>query len=353
MAALDARTLPSSWYTDPAIHRLEQERIFRRSWQYAGRADQAAEPGSYFPARAGDVPILVTRDRDGVLRAFVNVCRHRGSEVVLEAGRRETVQCHYHAWTYGLDGSLRSAPRTDREPGFDASELSLLPVAVESWGPFLFVNPDPEAPPLADALGRMPALLAEGGLDVDALRFHSRVAFELETNWKVAAENFLECYHCAVAHPSLAQALDVSPDAYVLEAEGLLLSQFARPHARDGRPLAYDPHGEIEQGQFHLLFPNFKLNVVPGRPNLSAGVMLPQGPERTVGFFDYFFGADVPEEWIAEMLAFDDQVGLEDKGLVESVQRGHRSGMVEHGRLLLSSEHLIAHYERLVTAALE
>ena len=166
----------------------------------------------------------VTRARDGELRAFLNVCRHRGHVVANGSGTRETLQCPYHAWTYGLDGRLRAAPRSDREPGFEADELGLLQIGVDTWGPFVFVNPDPNADPLADALGDVPARLAEI-LDVDALEFRFRTEFELDVNWKVSCENFLECYHCAVAHPGFSAAVDVSPDAYRLEAHGLVSSQ--------------------------------------------------------------------------------------------------------------------------------
>jgi choline monooxygenase len=344
-------TLPADWYIDPGVLRLEHDRIFRHVWQYAGRLDQVTQPGDFFTYRAGIVPVVVTRDREGELRGFVNVCRHRGSEVVREAaGHRRSLQCHYHAWTYGLDGTLQAAPRSDREPGFDRSELSLLPVQVETWGPFVFVNPDADAPPLAGTLGRLPELVAEGGIDVDTLHFHHRSEFAVDANWKVACENFLECYHCPVAHPGFSAVIDVSPEAYKLEAGETFLSQYTTARGRsDG---GYDPHGEIEYGQFHLLWPNVVVNVAPGRPNLSIGPIVPDGPERTTRFLDYFFGEDVDESWIEGLVAFDDQVGREDKDLVASVQRGLRSGMVERGRLLLNSEHLIHDFQRRVAEAL-
>jgi choline monooxygenase len=147
------RTLPYDWYTDPAVLRLEQDRLFGRSWQYAGRLDQVAEPGQLATAWAGSVPVVLARARDGELRGFVNVCRHRGHVLCEEDTRRETIQCPYHAWTYALDGSLRSAPRADREPGFDRESFGLVGVSVEAWGPFVFVNPDPAAGRLSDALG--------------------------------------------------------------------------------------------------------------------------------------------------------------------------------------------------------
>ena len=163
------------------------------------------------------------RDRDGALRALVNVCRHRGAEVVAGAGRCTTLQCHYHAWTYGLDGTLRAAPRSS---GLDRDALGLRAAAVDTWGPFVFVHAEAAPPPLADALGGLPDLVARGGLDVDALASTS-AQYELKANWKVAVENYLECYHCAVAHPGFADVIDVDQEAYRLEAGPTFASHFA------------------------------------------------------------------------------------------------------------------------------
>src|SRR5215210_1998894 len=133
------QTLPWSWYTDPEVLRREQERIFRSAWQYVGHEGMVAEHGDQFPAEAGDVPVLVVRDGDET-RAFLNVCRHRGSQLVDVRGSSATIQCPYHAWTYGLDGSLLAAPRAEREPQFDPAGLSLVELRLERWGPLLFVN---------------------------------------------------------------------------------------------------------------------------------------------------------------------------------------------------------------------
>jgi phenylpropionate dioxygenase-like ring-hydroxylating dioxygenase large terminal subunit len=346
----DSRTLPWSWYSDPAVLRLEQERIFGRSWHYAGHTGQLAEPGSFVATRAGNLPIVVVRDREGDLRGFVNVCRHRGSVICVGEGRRETLQCPYHAWTYGLDGSLLNAPRSNSEPGFDASELGLVPIRIEAWGPFVFANPDRDAAPLADHLGELPALLANGGVDIDAVAFHQRAEGEYEANWKVCSENFLECYHCATAHPSFSKAIDVAPDAYTLEVRPGLLTQYGPP--RNGGGGVYDAEGEIARGQFHLLFPNTVVNVMPGRPNLSIGPIVPLAAGRTYRFLDYFFGAAADEAWIADYLELDTQVGVEDRELVERVQAGTEAGAVEHGVLMARSERLIAEFQSLVTDAL-
>ena len=348
------RTLPYAWYTDPAVLRVEQERIFARSWQYATRADLVAEPGSMTPAWAGSLPVLVVRGSDGELRAFVNVCRHRGHVLCQADAQLETIQCPYHAWTYDLDGTLRNAPRAEREDAFDRETLSLVPVSAEAWGPFVFVNPDRDAGPLASALGGLPRLLADGGVEIDRLRFHSRAeSDEYACNWKVCAENFLECYHCAVAHPSLAKTLDVSQEAYVLEHEGTLLSQFGPPRERESVGVRLQPGTDtVSRGQFHFLFPSTVVNVMPGRQNLSIGPIVPREQERTYRFLDYFVGDDLDEEWLKGFLELDEQVGAEDRVLVEAVQRGIASGGLDSGVLLPESEQLIARFQELVLEAL-
>src|ERR687897_957031 len=327
----DGRTIPFDWYSDPAALRLERERIFRRVWQYAGRADQVAEPGAFFTCDLGGVPIVVVRDDTGGLRAFLNVCRHRGSLVCEGEGRRASLQCPYHAWTYGLDGSLRAAPRSDRVPGFD--------------------NPDADAEPLAETLAELPELLGASGLDVDSLRFLKRASGpEYAANWKVCTENFLECYHCQVAHPGFSKVVDVSVDAYVLEESTRFSTQYGP--VRESWQGDFDPRGPIERGQFHFVWPNLTINVMPGHANLSIGPIVPTGPETTTRRLDYFVGPDVDGAWIAEMLEFDDQVGAEDRVLVERVQKGLRGGGVEHGRLMGESERLIAHFQALLLDAL-
>jgi choline monooxygenase len=350
--ATDVTTLPYRWYSDPRVAELEREHVFRRSWQYAGHLGDLDGPASMFPAEVGGYPIVVVRDREHRLRGFLNVCRHRGTVLVSEPQRRGTIQCPYHAWTYGLDGELRGAPRSREEPGFAREELGLRPVAVDTWGPFVFANPDPDAAPLAEALGDLPAVVAENGLDIDSLEFHRRVPYEIHANWKIAIENYLECYHCAVNHPGLVDVIDER--ALQTETHDLRLSQFApvAQAALDG-DAPYDARGEIARGQFHILFPATKLNAEPGRPNLSIGPVWPVAPDRCAGWLDYFFAPDATDDFKRDFYAFDDQVGAEDAALIEAVQRGVSSGALDHGRLLLASEDLIASFQRILRERIE
>jgi choline monooxygenase len=337
-------TLPYGWYADPEILRREQELIFRPAWQYVGHTGQLAAPG-YFASAVGQTPVVVTRDREGVLRGLVNVCRHRGHVVAEGEGARESLQCPYHAWTYGLDGRLRAAPRSEEEPEFPQDELGLVPVAVDTWGPFVFANAGAEPEPLSQALGSLPAQVAELGLDVDSLVFHSRWEAEIDANWKIVCENFLECYHCPVAHPGFSDVIDVSPEAYVLSSDGRLSTQH-------GPVRTANLQGTLPRSQFHFLWPNLEINIFPGEPNISIGPSFPRAPARTYRMLDYFFGPDVEQAWIDDLLAFDDQVGNEDQALVESVQRGVASGALEHGMLMSRSEQLIGHFQALTAAAL-
>jgi phenylpropionate dioxygenase-like ring-hydroxylating dioxygenase large terminal subunit len=348
-------TLPAPWYSDAGVAERERERIFTRTWQYGGPADQVAEAGSYMTTRAGHIPIVVARDEDGMLRSFVNVCRHRGHVVASGSGCRATLQCPYHAWTYGLDGSLRRAPRSERVPGFDPSGFSLLPVAVDTWGPFLFVNPNPDAAPLGETLGELPAIVARSGLDLETLRFHSHHEWPIEANWKIALENYLECYHCPTAHPGFSKVIDVDPDSYALSVSPTFSSQIGPVRASALEPngkAAYVPVGEVIHSQYHFLWPNTTINIAPGPANISLERWVPDGTGRTIEVTDYWFGADVPESIVEELLEWDDQVGREDTDLVISVQAGLDSRTVLQGRLMGDSEQLIADFQRRVHDAL-
>jgi choline monooxygenase len=254
------------------------------------------------------------------------------------------LQCPYHAWTYDLDGGLRAAPRAAEDPAFHAERFGLVPVSVGTWGPFVFANPDPDAGPLQEALADLPQVVADHGLDVDGLRHNGRFHYTIRANWKIALENFLECYHCPVNHPGLVEVIDER--RLVLEAAGLRTSQFApvHPRALDGRgPL--DAREGVQAGQNHLWFPTLKFNVLPGYPNLSIGPLWPTGPETCEGYLDYYFADETPADWIEELFAFDEQVGAEDTALVEAAQRGTGAGVIEHGWVLGGAETLIGHFQ--------
>jgi choline monooxygenase len=346
-------SLPAAWYTSPAVLERERERIFHRGWQYVGPAEQVAGEGGYLTAPVGEIPVVVVRDRSG-LNAFVNVCRHRRHPVMSGAGTCRLMRCPYHAWTYGLDGTLRAAPRGDDEEGFAKEDYPLLPVRVETWGPLVFVNPDPGAAPLSASLAGVSESIAASGLELEQLRFHGREEWSASANWKVMLENYLECYHCPVAHPGFSAVVDVRPDQYTLHAGGEVFSQVApvRAAARQGtRKTAYDAAGTVSQAQYHLLWPNSTLDLNPGHPNLTVTAWTPGAPDQTGGFADSFFGPDVPEAWAQSLIEFNRQVGVEDDALTDAVQRGLRAGLPVQGRFLSKSEALVIAFQRRVLDA--
>ena len=348
-AALEqGETLPATWYTEPAYFAREQARIFRRSWQYVGLTEQVARPGDFFTARAGDVPIIVARDKQGELRGHVNVCRHRGSQLVnVEQGNRATLQCGYHAWTYNLDGSLRAAPGMRDEPEFDTACYALVPVQVAAWGPFIFANPDRAAPPLADMLGELPAMVEATGLRLGAIHRKVRRTYDIAANWKVVLDNYLECYHCPVAHPGFSDLIDLK--SYSVAEYEYFSTQAGPPTktAQQGKAGLYDISGEVKAGFYAFLWPNFTLNIYPGPGNVSLNLFLPVDTHRTLAIYEYCFAESVPEREIEDFTRFIDQVQEEDVVLCESVQRGLRSGFFDRGRLM-RSERALAHFQKLV-----
>ena len=330
------RTLPSSWYVEPSYLGDELARIFDRSWHYAGPAELVEEPGSFLTTRAGRVPIVVTRDIEGELNALVNVCRHRGAEVAKErSGRRRSLQCHYHAWTYGLDGRLRAAPRTE---GLDLDDVALPKAAVGTWGPFVFVHPDADAAPLEDTLGELPGIVAEAGVPLDAVRPRRNASYEIQANWKLVVDNYLECYHCPVAHPGFSQTFDV--DDYTL-TEYPTFSVQRTPGREEG------------EGLYAFLWPNFTINVYPGPGNVSVNLFAPLAADRTLALFEYYLADAVSDAEADEFVAFVDQVQREDTELCESAQRGLRSGRLEQGLLVPGREDGLKHVQELVKQALQ
>ena len=347
-------TLPSYWYTDPAITERERNQIFRKTWSYIGPTNELKNVGDYITGYVGDIPVVVIRNETG-LAALVNVCRHRRHEVMKGRGNAPVMKCGYHAWTYDLTGCLKGAPRTAAEPGFRLEDYPLLPLKVDTLGPWVFVNVDREADPLASQYGKVLDVIAQSGIDLDRLELYSRVDWESCANWKTMLENYLECYHCAVAHPGFSAAIDVLPENYNLGIHGWFMSQVGhvRQSALEGKSQVkiYDARGEVAQAQYHVLFPNMTININPGFPNLSIDVWRPNGVSGCTGFSEQYFAPGVTKEFAEELIAFNRQVGIEDDDLTDSVQRGLRAGIPERGRFLTGAEHLVGHFQKLIASA--
>jgi choline monooxygenase len=346
------RTLPAEWYTDPTLFTREQERIFAANWNYTGRVEQVAKPGDFLTTRVGDVPVVIVRDEARALRAYANVCRHRGSEVVLEKrGNRRTLQCHYHAWTYGLDGALRAAPHCQEQAGFNKADYSLTPLALETFGRFIFVNTGSPSCSLAETLGQLPQVVGSTGADVDSLVFRERREYAIQANWKVVVENFLECYHCAVSHPGFADLIDLNKYQVIPYERCSIQRGPLKSASRAASSRGFGTDGG-QEGIYTYLWPNFMLNVYPGAGNASTNLIVPIDEHHCLAVYEFFFAETMPEDEQRAMVEFIDQVQREDIVIVESVQRGLRSGFYQQGQLILSRENGIQHFQRLVFTAL-
>lgn len=347
-------TLPATWYTDAEHVGREQAAIMEREWQFVCAAEFVAEPGSYASALIAGKPVVVTRAKDGELRGFWNVCRHRGHLVAEGVGKRGSLQCRYHAWTYGLDGRLTGVPRKEELPE-EQCALGLIPIHVEQWGPFIFgaLKPSGEFP-LA-ALDKLGAVLKSGGLDMDELRFYKRDEWNLACNWKVAVENYIECYHCLTIHRDLNEFVDLTPGESEQEADGPLMLIYSP--LRDGivgRPdLPYDLEGPVVRNDAHLMWPCTTFSMFPGVPNLIIGTWEITSVGLTKRISHCFFGSEVSSEEAEAMLTYFGKVGEDDIQISEATQVGLEAGIITEGRLMDPSEELIRHFQEMVCNSLE
>ena len=340
-----ASTIPARWYIDPAFLEAERRAVFGRTWQAVGHASSVAAPGSYLACEIAGEPVLVARGKDGALRAFSNVCRHRGSLLAEGEGRASVLRCPYHAWTYSLEGSLLGQPEFEGVEDWDRSKICLPQFQAETWGPFLLVNLDRQAPPVAGILGAIPEEIARIGCPLGELKFSRRRDYVIQSNWKVYIDNYLEGYHLPAAHPGLCRELDYQQ--YRVETFPTYSSQIAPIRAAAGRAAAearrYEYADSAHRALYYWIFPNFMLNVYPD--NLSSNIILPMGPDRTLTIFEWFAaGGEVAQATID----FSDEIQREDIRICESVQRGLRSRNYSQGRFSVKRENGVHHFHGLL-----
>jgi choline monooxygenase len=338
-----AKTIPARWYLEPEMLETEREKIFGRTWQPVGFATKVAEPGTYFSCEIAGEPVVVARAKDGILRAFSNVCRHRASVIADGEGKAATLRCPYHNWTYALDGRLIACPEFEGVLDWETSSVVLPQFGVEIWGPYVFVNQDANAVPLAAVFGDIPQEIAKLGCAVDQLQFSERRDYVIECNWKVYVDNYLEGYHLPAAHPSLMRELDYAN--YRVDTHRYYSSQIApiRP-PRLGATESRRYEGDGLNALYYWIFPNLMLNVYPD--NLSANIILPMGPNRTLTIFEWFGypGSSVRPETVA----FSDEIQQEDIRICESVQKGLRSRAYDTGRFSVKRENGVHHFHLLL-----
>lgn len=345
-----AWTIPSRCYTDPSFLALEEERVFGRTWQLVGRAEQVSENGQFFTAEIGPESIVVLRDGD-VLRGFHNICLHRAGPVAHGCGKRQTLQCRYHGWTYSLDGRLLRAPEMEDSSGFRAADFRLLPVQVAAFGPLIFANLDLAAPALADFLGDIPERAAQFRLE--GMRWVMRKTWTIACNWKVYVDNYLEGYHIPVVHPGLHKEIDYGE--YRVEPHRYWSLQHAplrpvAPSAGAATARNYVPAEAGEQAQYYWLFPNIMLNVYLGQ--MQTNVVLPRGHDGCEVVFEWYSAAPPADpstdaQW-SRLIAFSDEIQDEDIEICTQVQKNLRSRAYDRGRYSALREVGVHHFHSLL-----
>jgi choline monooxygenase len=345
-----AWTIPSPWYFDLRVAQLEEQSVFAAGWQVAGRADQVREKGQFFTADLAGEPVVVARGEDGQLRAFYNVCRHHAAAVVTEAqGCAKQFRCPYHGWTYGTDGALKGMVEFDGVCNFDRGKNGLVPVRVEVWENFVFVNLDGRAMALRDYLDAVVDLVAPLELS-KKLNFFDRRVYTLNCNWKVYVDNYLDGgYHVPHAHKGLSSVIEYTK--YTIENLQRACLQSS--------PLSSDAGSEsgvaaTRQGRaFYLwIYPNFMINAYEGV--MDTNLVLPLGVDKCAVVFDYYF-ADISAPAEArnnESIKVSEKVQDEDMSICDAVQRGLGSRAYVAGRLSVrreAGEHL---FHRLLHADL-
>jgi glycine betaine catabolism A len=345
-----AKTLPARYYTDRELFRDELERFYCEMWVCAGRTDQIANPGDYFLRQIAGESIIITCDSDHNVRAFYNVCRHRGTRIVTEPAGKFSgrIQCGYHGWTYGLDGRLVGAPHMEEGAGFCREDYPLNKVHAAAWDGHIFINLDPQAEPLEQQLAGlrqkfMPWRMAE-------LRLHRRIVYDVKANWKLIMLNYNECLHCPVLHPALNRltnylGADNEPPQATYMGGSMGFRGGAETMSLDGkRRRAYLPGLSPEDRErvcYYSIFPNFLLSLHPDY--MMTATLWPVGVDRTEIVAEWHFHpAEIskPDFEANDAIDFWDLTNKEDWKICELSQAGiqsraYRPGPYSHREELL------------------
>lgn len=355
------RTPPGSAYTDPAVFAREQQRIFETTWMCVVRSGDIPRAGDYKLVQVGSEQLIVSRNRRGQIRAFFNVCRHRGMRVCTEdAGSRRTFQCGYHAWTYDLDGRLMAAPNLTKMPDVDGDEYALRTVSVREWIGYVWVCTADEPPSfeetvLGEVATRLGVVEPLDNYQIDRLAVGARVGYEVKANWKLIVENFMECYHCATIHPELTEVIPEFADGWA-----------AQTHVGRGAPFGDEIEGFTVDGSAGVatlpliapdqersyyaitIRPNVFINMVPD--HVIVHRMFPTSESSTYVECDWLFLPDVVEAGVdvTKSVELFDRVNRQDFDACEKTQPAMSSRVYRDGGALVPAEHHIGIFHEWV-----
>jgi choline monooxygenase len=330
-----ASTIPGSWYTDSRIAELERLNVFSKTWQLVARTDQVQTPGQFISTTVAGEPVVVVRGNDNMLRAFYNVCSHHAAAVVTQpCGRASLLHCPYHGWNYGLDGSLRGMPEFEGVENFDRAQKGLVPIRVETWECFVFVNLDDHAAPLTEFLGGLVKRVAP--LGISKLHYFDRRTYNIHCNWKVFVDNFLDGgYHVPHLHKSLNSVLDYKQ--YTIENEDRYCLQ-SSPMVASTDDAATGATRKGDRALYFWQHPNLMINCYEGY--MDTNLVIPVDVDHCTVIFDFYFGdiSEAHREYNEQSVNVGNRVQEEDLGICEDVQRGLKSRAYRAGRLSVRRE---------------
>ena len=359
MTSTPTRSLAAKYYTDPEVFKIETNGLLTRTWQFAGHANQLKETGDYFTFDMAGESLFCIKGRDGEIRTFYNVCQHRAHQLVSGQGQTRVVVCPYHAWTYELTGELRAGPNIKAVEGFDKSSICLTSVRTEIFLGFIFVNLDNDAKPMDDWFPNVRTELESYIPHWDTLAPLEWVEIPENCNWKVSVENYSECYHCTLNHPTFSTGV-VRPETYDIQPQGYCLRHTTECNSMDA--MTYDINSGFDKNDQYsswFLWPMFSFQVYPG--NLLNTYHWRAVDADHVVVWRGWYSVGGEENDIVRQMAIQDRetTVAEDIGLVESVQRGLKSRGYVPGPLVVdpkcgvNSEHSILTLQRWMKEAVD
>jgi len=359
MTSTPTLSLAAKYYTDPEVFKLETSGLLARTWQFAGHASQLKETGDYFTFDLAGESLFCIKGRDGEIRTFYNVCQHRAHQLVSGQGQTRVVVCPYHAWTYELTGELRAGPNIKAVEGFDKSSICLTSVRTEVFLGFIFVNLDNDAKPMDDWFPNVRTELESYIPHWDTLAPLEWVEIPENCNWKVSVENYSECYHCTLNHPTFSTGV-VRPETYDIQPQGYCLRHTTECNSMDA--MTYDINSGFDKNDQYsswFLWPMFSFQVYPGNL-LNTYHWRAMDADHVVVWRGWYSVGGEENDIVRQMAVQDRETTVaEDIGLVESVQRGLKSRGYVPGPLVVdpkcgvNSEHSILTLQRWMKEAVD
>lgn len=345
-----AYTIPAAWYTDPRIAELERLSVFSKTWQLVARTDELKGAGDFISTRVAGEPVVVVRGNDGVLRGFYNVCRHHAAAVVTQpCGHASLLRCPYHGWNYGLDGSLKGMPEFEGVENFDRAQNGLVPIRVDTWECFVFVNLDSAAAALNQFLGGLVERVAP--LGIGQLHYFDRRVYDIACNWKVFVDNYLDGgYHVPHLHKGLSSVLDYKQ--YTIENEDRYCLQ-SSPMVSSAEDAATGSTRKGDRAWYFWQHPNLMINCYAGY--MDTNLVIPVDVDHCRVIFDFYFSdiGEASREYNEQSVNVGNRVQEEDLGICEDVQRGLKSRAYGAGRLSVRREAGEQLFHRLLAADLK